>query len=77
MFLRKFSTIERIKYKMKYSVKIYDSKGDYIAENMKASVEDVRKYLDKGFQVKDIHTKEYLDMSIIMESEGVSDGVID
>lgn len=61
---------------MKFSIKIFDSQGNLIGELPTASADDIVKYLNKGFIVKDINTGRNLTIEDVTSSIGVSDGFI-
>ncbi len=60
---------------MTYSIKIYDSKGTHIGDSFTATSEDIMKYINKGFIVKDNNGKT-LSIEDVSQSIGVSDGFI-
>lgn len=60
---------------MTYSIKIYDSKGTDIGTSFTATSEDIIKYINKGFIVKDNNGKT-LSIEDVSQSIGVSDGFI-
>lgn len=59
-----------------YSIKIYDSNGTVIGELPAASAQDVIKYINKGFIVKDIKTGKPISIEEASSCIGVSDGFI-
>jgi hypothetical protein len=61
---------------MTYSIKIFDVKGNLIGELPTASADDIVKYINKGFIVKDINTGKDLTIADVTSSIGVSDGFI-
>lgn len=60
-----------------YSIKIYDDKGTFIGELPTASANDIMRYINKGFVVKDLSTGQPITMEDINASVGASDGFID
>lgn len=60
-----------------YSIKIYDDKGTFIGELPTASANDIMRYINKGFIVKDLSTGQQITMEDINTSVGASDGFID
>lgn len=60
-----------------YSIKIYDDKGTFIGELPTASANDIMRYINKGFIVKDLNTGQQITMEDINASVGASDGFID
>lgn len=60
-----------------YSIKIYDDKGTFIGELPTASANDIMRYINKGFIVKDLSTGQQITMEDINASVGASDGFID
>lgn len=60
-----------------YSIKIYDEKGTFIGELPTASANDIMRYINKGFVVKDLNTGQPITMEDINASVGASDGFID
>lgn len=60
-----------------YSIKIYDDKGTFIGELPTASANDIMRYINKGFIVKDLSTGLQITMEDINASVGASDGFID
>ena len=60
-----------------YSIKIYDDKGTFIGELPTASANDIMRYINKGFVVKDLSTGQPITMEDINASVGTSDGFID
>lgn len=60
-----------------YSIKIYDEKGTFIGELPTASANDIMRYINKGFVVKDLSTGQPITMEDINASVGASDGFID
>ena len=61
---------------MTFSIKIFDNQGNLIGELPTASADDIVKYLNKGFIVKDISTGRNLTIEDVTSSIGVSDGFI-
>lgn len=59
-----------------YAIRITDSNNKLIGQMMKASAEEVRKFISKGFTVINIYTDQIMDESSLNETIGVSDGLI-
>lgn len=59
-----------------YFIKIFDSKGSLIGELPTATSEDIMKYINKGFVVKDAVTGNNITFSDVNNVVGVSDGFI-
>lgn len=62
---------------MTYSIKIYDSKGSPIGELPTATAQDIMKYINKGFIVKDMVTGQEITLADVNAAVGVADGFID
>lgn len=61
---------------MTFSIKIFDGQGNLIGELPTASADDIVKYINKGFIVRDINTGRNLTIEDVTSSIGVSDGFI-
>lgn len=62
---------------MTYSIKIFDDKGGLIGQLPTATPQDIMKYINKGFIVKDINTGREITLADVNSNVGVSDGFID
>lgn len=60
-----------------FSIRIYDSKRNLIGELPTATAQDIMKYINKGFIVKNVISGEEITLDNINSSVGVSDGFID
>ena len=60
-----------------FSIRIHDSKRNLIGELPTATAQDIMKYINKGFIVKNVISGEEITLDNINSSVGVSDGFID
>lgn len=60
-----------------FSIRIYDSKRNLIGELPTATAQDIMKYINKGFIIKNVISGEEITLDNINSSVGVSDGFID
>lgn len=60
-----------------YSIKIFDSNGTLIGELPTASPQDIMKYINKGFIVKNLETGNIMKLEDISSMVGVSEGFIE
>ena len=60
-----------------YSIKIFDRNGTLIGELPTASAQDIMRYINKGFVVKDLETGRIITLEDVSSVIGASDGFID